>query len=177
MAYSDRKSHNAAPIVLAPEEAAQAARLLSLMLGQQVEKPDREAMHVNERAELAKEIHDARRARDKIFPSEVFADPAWDIMLILYWAHYIEQRLTVSNVCASAAVAPTTALRWIENLRGLGLIRKSRHPTDGRVFWLDLTLDATEKLDQYFDDLLDSRATPHISRARGMRLEADPKLI
>ncbi len=177
MAYSDRKSHKAAPIVLAPEEAAQAARLLSLMLGLQVEPSDQEGMHVNERAELAKEIHDSRRARDRFFPSDVFADPAWDILLILYWAHHIQQRLTVTNVCVSAGVPPTTALRWIESLRGLGLIRKSRHPTDGRVMWLDLTPEATEKLNQYFDDLLDGRATPHITRAQGRRPEADPKLI
>jgi len=166
MAYSDRKSLNPASIALAPEDAAHAVRLLSLILGSQVEKTDKEVMHVNERAELAKEIHEARRARDKFFPSEVFADPAWDILLILYWAHHVQQRLTVTSVCAAAAVPPTTALRWIENLRGVGLVGKSRHPTDGRVLWLDLTADATEKLDQYFDGLLDNRASPHITRAR-----------
>lgn len=166
MAHSDRKSRKRPSIALAPDDPAPAARLMSRIPGSQVKGPDKEIMHVNERAQLAKEIHDARRARDRIFPPDVFADPAWDILLILYWAHYVQQRLTVTNVSASAAVPPTTALRWIENLRGLGMVRKSRHFLDGRVQWLDLTADATAKLDQYFDDLLDSRALPHITRAR-----------
>ena len=166
MADADRKSRNRRSITLASDDSAQTAQLLSRIPGSQVESPDKQTMHVNERAQLAKEIYDSRRARDRIFPPDMFADPAWDILLILYWAHHVEQRLTVTNVCTSAAVPPTTALRWIETLRGLGLVRKSPHPLDGRVQWLDLTADATSKLDQYLDDLLDSRALPHITRAR-----------
>ncbi len=163
MAFVNHKSLDTTPVVLAPEDAAQAARLLSLLRSHLAPTVGR-VTRVDERAELAKEIHDARRARDRLFPSEMFADPAWDILLILYWSNHAEQRMTITNVCAAAAVPPTTALRWIESLCGAGLVRKARHPTDARVRWLDLTPDANEKLDQYFDDLLDNRAFPHVAR-------------
>src|SRR3990170_867728 len=166
MAHSDRKSRNTASVTLAGENAAQSVRLLSLIPGLPM---NRDPMGVNERAELAKEIHDARRSRDRYFPAEVFAEPAWDILLILYWAHHVQQPMTVTNVCASAAVPPTTAIRWIESLQGLGLVRKCQHPTDRRVHWLDLTADATAKLDRYLDDLLDGGTSPHITRARGAK--------
>lgn len=107
----------------------------------------------SERAELAKEIHDFRRARDAFFPVDVFAEPAWDILLILYWARFAQESFTISNVCSSAAVPPTTALRWIERLLDLGFVHKTRHPTDHRVTWLELTDDANERLDRYLDVL------------------------
>ena len=83
MAFLNHKSLDASPIVLAPEDAAHAARLLSLFMGSRL-PPFVGRVHIDERAELAKEIHGARRARNKFFPSEMFADPAWDILLILY---------------------------------------------------------------------------------------------
>lgn len=164
MAFLNHNSLGTAPVVLAPEDAAHAERLLSLLRSNLAPAVSR-VMHADERAELAKEFHGARRARDKFFPSEMFADPAWDILLILYWSGHAERRLTITSVCAAAGVPPTTALRWIESLCGAGLVRKTRHPTDARVRWLDLTPDATEKLDQYFGNLLDNRAFPHLARA------------
>ena len=162
------------PVTLTPEDAVQLCRLLALILGSEVSpilgselpiilRPEvlqtrGKDDETNERSDLAKRIHDSRRARDKFFPAEVFADPAWDILLFLYWANHKQQRLSVTSVSLAAAVPATTALRWIENLAGLGLVRKNQHPTDRRVTWLDLSDNAKEKLDQYFDELLEVRA-------------------
>lgn len=156
MKYLGNRFFGTAPVVLNPEDAAHTARLLSLLNGSNsVSDLGRIPKH-NERTELAKKIYDARRARDEFFPSELFADPAWDILLTLYWAQGVE-RVSVSSVCAAAGVPSTTALRWIENLRSVGLVRKTPHPTDARVHWVELTEDAMEKLDHYLSKLLDHR--------------------
>ena len=183
MAFSYSKQHAARSIELTPEDAADAGRLLALILGSRFEKSDKGERCANARAALAKRIHDSRRARDKFFPAEVFSDPAWDILLILYWAHHAQQRLSVSGVCASAAVPATTALRWIENLSSLGFLRKQKHQTDRRVTWLDLSKDAQEKLDQYLDGVLnnleavfDNRASPEPRTAQAALQAGDHKL-
>jgi DNA-binding MarR family transcriptional regulator len=115
--------------------------------------------NATERADLAKAFHDARRARDKFFPSDLFADPAWDILLILYWASYMQLRMSVSSVCVAAAVPQTTALRWVGSLQGLGLVQRESHPTDRRVNWLGLSDEGQAKLDHYFDGVVAKQAS------------------
>jgi len=165
MAYSGRKPIAAAATSLTPENETQARQLLSFILGS-AEEESRLAKCASERAQLALECYKDRRARDRFFSSELFADPAWDIFLILYWASHSQQRLSVSNVCASAAVPATTALRWIENLVRMGMLRKEKHPTDGRVTWLDLSDQARLPLDQYFDAVIAAHGASNLTQSR-----------
>src|SRR3546814_1454123 len=44
--------------------------------------------------------------------SELFGEPAWDMLLDLYAAALEGRRLSVSSSCLAAGVPPTTALRW-----------------------------------------------------------------
>ena len=45
-----------------------------------------------------------RRMRDEYFGSDMFADPAWDILLDLYAAKLERHRVSVSSLCIAAAV-------------------------------------------------------------------------
>jgi len=117
------------------------------------------------RAQLAKELYVNRRARDRVFDAELFADPAWDILLSLYSAGHSQQRLSVSSVCVSAAVPATTALRWIGQLCRIGLICKAKSATDARVTWLCLADQAGQLLDRYLDRILEHRASISPARA------------
>jgi hypothetical protein len=119
----------------------------------------------SQRAQLAKELYQNRRARDRLFDAELFADPAWDILLILYCASHAQQRLSVSSVCLSAAVPATTALRWIGQLCEQELVCKAKSPTDGRVTWLYLADQAGQRLDRYFDGILERQALLSSARA------------
>jgi DNA-binding MarR family transcriptional regulator len=65
----------------------------------------------------------------------------------------------------SAAVPATTALRWIEQLHRLGLLRKKKNPTDARMTWLDLTDEARLPLDRYFDHILANQISSNLARA------------
>jgi len=62
-----------------------------------------------------------RRLRDQFFAKELFADPAWDMLLDLMASRLEQSRVAVSSLCIAAAVPPTTALRWIRTLTEQGL--------------------------------------------------------
>lgn len=106
------------------------------------------------RTEAALQLYAIRRERSRFFPDDLFAEPAWDMLLILYWAEMEQVRLTVSNVCEAAQVPATTALRWINGLEEEGLILRSPHPSDGRVFRLSLSRDAIERMNELMDRVL-----------------------
>lgn len=109
------------------------------------------------RAKVAKRLHDQRRRREQFLPAELFGEPAWDILLILYWARHSQRRLSVSAVCASSGAPSTTALRYIEHLLRTGQIAKERHPTDKRISWLSLSDETDFKIGQYLDRIGDAR--------------------
>jgi hypothetical protein len=80
-----------------------------------------------------------RRQRDSMFPADLFADPAWDMMLDLMAARIERLKVAVSSLCIAAAVPPTTALRWIKTLTDLGIFVRVADPTDGRRVFIELS--------------------------------------
>ena len=93
--------------------------------------PPVEARPEVQAAEIRRVIR-ARRLRDKAFGDGLFEDPAWDMLLDLFAATLERAEVSVSSLCIAAAVAPTTALRWIGRLSDLGLLRREADPFDRR---------------------------------------------
>jgi DNA-binding MarR family transcriptional regulator len=91
-----------------------------------------------------------RRNRDRFFGGNLFADPAWDILLELYAAELGQFRVSVGSLCTAAAVPATTALRWISHLEQEGMIVRRADPTDARRQFLMLSREATEAMSAYF---------------------------
>src|SRR5690606_19580722 len=88
----------------------------------------------------------ARRMRDQYLPADLFADPAWDMMLDLLAARLAGQHVSVSSLCIAAAVPPTTALRWIRQLTDRAIFARIDDPTDGRRVFIELTDTAAEAM-------------------------------
>ncbi len=86
----------------------------------------------------------ARRERDRFFPAEIFADPAWDMLLDLIAAQLEGKPVPVSSLCIAAAVPTTTALRWIRSLSEAGLFIRQTDPSDARRTWISLSPDAAD---------------------------------
>ena len=105
------------------------------------------------RARVARDTIRQRRKRDEYFPSELFADPGWDIMLDLYAAHYEGEAVSVSSLCIAASVPQTTALRWINMMTNDGWLVRRDDPTDRRRTYLKLSDEGRSRLDGYFDNL------------------------
>ncbi|RZM11555.1 MAG: MarR family transcriptional regulator [Sphingomonas sp.] len=91
-----------------------------------------------------------RRMRDAFLGDGLFEDPAWDMILDLYAAHLEGGRVSVSSLCIAAAVAPTTALRWIGKLTEVGLFERHPDPTDRRRAFLALSPRALKGMGSYF---------------------------
>jgi Winged helix DNA-binding domain len=91
----------------------------------------------------------ARRLRDHFFQAEMFADPAWDMLLDLMAARVERQRVAVSSLCIAAAVPPTTALRWIKTLCDQGLFVRVADPEDGRRVFIELSAETATMMEAY----------------------------
>jgi DNA-binding MarR family transcriptional regulator len=89
-------------------------------------------------AALASRYLHHRRARDKLFPPSLFADPAWDILLDLYVAHAERRQISVTSACIASAVPQTTALRWVGRLEKERLVVRTADRSDRRRVWLTL---------------------------------------
>lgn len=94
-----------------------------------------------------------RRARSRFFPDDLFADPAWDIMLDLFAAHFEGRQVSVSSLCIAAAVPATTALRWIKSMTEDGWLVRVADAQDGRRIFVKLSDMALNKLEAYFDEM------------------------
>jgi DNA-binding MarR family transcriptional regulator len=92
-------------------------------------------------------------ARRKFLPTELFADPAWDMLLDLYLADILSKRISVSSLCGASNVPATTALRWIGALGREGLIKRTADPYDARRYFIALSEAGLERMDGYFDSL------------------------
>ena len=90
-----------------------------------------------------------RRLRDHFFKSDLFADPAWDMLLDLMAARVERQRVAVSSLCIAAAVPPTTALRWIKSLCDQGLFVRVADPEDGRRVFIELSTETATRMEAY----------------------------
>lgn len=94
-----------------------------------------------------------RRRRESHFPADLFADPAWDMLLDLYASHYERKTVSVSSLCIAAAVPATTALRWIKTMAEEGYFTRAEDPDDGRRIYITLSDDGRERMDNYFGEL------------------------
>lgn len=90
-----------------------------------------------------------RRLRDRFFRSDLFADPAWDMLLDLMAARLERMRVAVSSLCIAAAVPPTTALRWIKTLSENGILIRVADPEDGRRAFIELSDGAADGMSAY----------------------------
>jgi DNA-binding MarR family transcriptional regulator len=101
-------------------------------------------------AEVIRRILRARRLRARYFDPELFADPAWDMLLDLSAARTEGRPVAVSSLCIAAAVPPTTALRWIRAMSDHGLFVRTADPQDGRRVFIELSDGAAKGMADYF---------------------------
>jgi DNA-binding MarR family transcriptional regulator len=102
---------------------------------------------------LIQRIIRQRRLRDRYFESELFADPAWDILLDLTAARAEHRRVSVTSLCIAAAVPPTTALRWIAQMTEMRILVREQDEEDKRRAFIALSDSAADAMARYFDEL------------------------
>ena len=97
-------------------------------------------------ARFARSLLHARRMRERLLPADLFAEPAWDMLLELFVQRDDGRRFSVTDTCSASNVPPTTALRWLEILVSEGLVERISDATDGRRRFIQLTPTGERKL-------------------------------
>lgn len=93
-----------------------------------------------------------RANRGKALGTNLFADPAWDILLELYAANLGRQSVSVTSLCIAANVPATTALRWIKLLESEGHLVRKDDPFDRRRSFVVISKAAEANLDAFFNE-------------------------
>jgi hypothetical protein len=104
-------------------------------------------------AETVRAVIRARRLRSRYFPEDLFADPAWDMLLDLLQAEISHLRVPVSSLCIAAAVPATTALRWLKTMVQEGIFIRRADPHDGRRVFVELAPETSAALRRYFAEV------------------------
>lgn len=101
-------------------------------------------------ARLVRRIIQQRQMRAKFFEGDLFADPAWDMLLDLTAARAERVRVSVTSLCIAASVPATTALRWISQLTASGLFERTEDENDRRRAFIQLSDKACDLMARYF---------------------------
>ena len=99
---------------------------------------------------IVRQVIRSRQRRASLFAGDLFADPAWDMLLDLTAARGEHRRVSVTSLCIAAAVPATTALRWIDQMIAAGWFEKVRDTADGRRAFISLTDKAADAMSRYF---------------------------
>jgi DNA-binding MarR family transcriptional regulator len=102
---------------------------------------------------LVRRIIRQRQSRARFFDGDLFADPAWDILLDLTAAQAEHARVSVTSLCIASGVPPTTALRWIGHMIDAGLLARVQDETDRRRVFIVLTDGAAKAMARYFAEV------------------------
>ncbi len=103
--------------------------------------------------ETVRAVIRARRLRSRYFAEELFADPAWDMLLDLLQAESSNLRVPVSSLCIAAAVPATTALRWLKTMVEEGIFIRRADPHDDRRVFVELAPHTSLTLRRYFGEI------------------------
>jgi len=100
-------------------------------------------------ASIAQAEYASRRRRDRLFNADLFAEPAWDMLLDLFVQRHRERPVSIHSLCIAAAVPTTTAFRWIGKLEARGLIFRRPCSHDNRVIHVTLSESGLEMMERY----------------------------
>jgi predicted transcriptional regulator len=99
---------------------------------------------------LVRRILRQRQQRGRFFDTDLFADPAWDMLLDLTAAREEDKQVSVTSLCIAAGVPATTALRWIGQMQHAGLFERVEDKADRRRAFIALTAKAADGMARYF---------------------------
>lgn len=104
------------------------------------------------RSETAQRILRNRRMRSEHFTdSDLFGEPAWDVLLHLFQGHSNGRGLKIEIVTIASGLPTTSALRLFEVLEGKGLVFAYRDEDNAKQIYLRLSSRGLLEMGQYMD--------------------------
>jgi len=95
---------------------------------------------------FARAVLAGRRNRVRMLTGVDFGEPAWDILLDLFISAGEGRLVSVSGVCVTCSVPPTTALRQVGLLVAAGYLRRIPDENDRRRVFLQLSEEAQQRM-------------------------------
>lgn len=138
----------------APADLSQARADDALSLAQQAAKSriaNGERSHAD--AAMIRSVIAARQARGRFFDANLFADPAWDMLLDLAASDAEGARVSVTSLCIAAGVPATTALRWLKQMEQSGIFVRVADPADKRRAFIELSEGSRIAMQRYFESI------------------------
>nr|WP_313801281.1 winged helix DNA-binding protein [Sphingobium sp.] len=145
-----RPRHATPSFELGPRISDQPSDYIGMPALEPIGSADKSADATTVDAAQVRDLLRARRLRDDFLPADLFADPAWDMLLDLLAARLEHERVSVSSLCIASAVPPTTALRWIRTLTEKGYVDRQADPHDGRRVFIALADATAEAMSRWF---------------------------
>ena len=148
------------PVHFTDRDIADARRLLAL-IGESRSDPPRTdpsgqgaptaAGNPERLKRFARKIYERRQRRIASFGSQMFGEPAWEMLLLLYLGEGCE-RQSQTGLADLSGAARSTAMRWIDHLVRRGLANREDHPTDKRRNFISLSEKGRQLLELYLSE-------------------------
>lgn len=106
-----------------------------------------------------KQMRSMRRMRGQHFPTQLFSDPCWEMLLDLYDGYLAGAEVTVTSLGAASGAPLTTALRRMDQLKAHGLIERVEDIEDRRRTIVRLSQAGLDAVENFFDTYLQRPAT------------------
>lgn len=94
-----------------------------------------------------------RALRRNFLPSAILVEPDFDMLLDLYVASQRGQDVSVSSLCIASQVPASTALRHLEAMEKMKLVRREKDPNDRRRCFVRLTEETAMGLVNWLDGI------------------------
>jgi DNA-binding MarR family transcriptional regulator len=159
--FQDSEAPPARTLVVSERDIRAARRLLSLIVegehseaGFEHEAPTSRATDTSSATLLrrAREEFENRRRRSRIFGRDMFGEPAWDMLLVLYIQDAAGPRETVGRLIKYSGTSASSAKRWIAFLSERGFVKRVSHPTDARTWFVELTDKGRQSVSVFFSE-------------------------
>lgn len=119
---------------------------------------DEEAGGMNGFSTMAQALYRERRRRAHYFHDDLFAEPAWDMLLDLRVQADARGDPSMSSTCIASAISASTAYKHLKKLERAGLVVCLPDPSDRRRKFARLTDQAAQLMDTYLAELALDRA-------------------
>jgi DNA-binding MarR family transcriptional regulator len=104
---------------------------------------------------IARREMSRRALRAEMFGQNLFSDPAWEMLLLLFSVLPEQRRLRMAEFSRGLGIPGTTVLRWLGILEERGLIERSSDPFDARLVMVGLTERGHKLMSGYFAGAMD----------------------
>lgn len=104
-------------------------------------------------ADIGRIVRSAREGIGQFFDAELFADPAFDMLLFVFLEEEAGRPVETSACYRASGVPRTTAVRWINMMVSSGMFESAPHPTDRRLALLSLSENARARVRQWLTGL------------------------